>query len=144
MTENENKEFWNEALERFVGAQTAKLSAEVLADALESKEPMPEWVREIFAKMIRGRWPLAGPWREKWTLSVVRRRDLKRHSGSLRRGAIGLEVGMLVKSGHSKADACRQVSEKRNISPRAVEIIYAKQEAFFREIRDRIRARKNA
>ena len=50
---------------------------------------------------------------------------------------------MLVRSGHSKADACRQVSEKCNISLRAVEIIYAKQEAFFREIKDRVRARKN-
>jgi hypothetical protein len=57
MPENKNEIFWDEALERFPRAQTAKLSAKALADALESKEPMPEWVRDIFAMMVRGQWP---------------------------------------------------------------------------------------
>jgi hypothetical protein len=144
MTKNENEDFWNEALERFVGAQTAKLSAIALAKALESKEPMPEWVRDVFAMMIQGRWRLAGPLYEKWTLNVVERRDIKRHVGSVRRQQIGREVGLLVQSGHSKADAFRQVSEKCNLTLRAVEKIYASHKALFREIRDRVRARKNA
>lgn len=144
MTEGENEAFWNDALERFVGARTAKLSVIALAEALESKEPMPEWARDVLAMMIRGRWPLVGPFHQEWTLSVVRRRDLKQHNRSERQQQIFFEVNKMVKSGHSKAHACRQVSESYGLTQRAVEKICAKHESLFRQIRERVRARKNA
>jgi hypothetical protein len=137
LNERESDEkYWFEVIACFGKKDSPSEAAEFLACALESKNPMTESVRRVFAEMIRGAWEPEAPHEKQWALRVARRHESKSRANALDRFSIAMDIGEIVSNGKSVAAACREIAERSGPSrgPRDMEMIYNEYKEFCQKL----------